>query len=133
MEINNLPQTNSAFRESRFSDGHRRKTAVFADYFISPTQLLNQTNNFVMILSPEGKIKSVSSSFANLVGYSELEILTLQVEKLFSEGEFSIDLLPRHYYIKSCIVTKEKKSQKIIWRLLPDVLINSIVFMGYLE
>ena len=86
-----------------------------------------------MILSPEGKIKSVSNSFANLVGYSELEILTLQVEKLFAEGKFSVDLLPKHYYFKSCIVTKEKNSKKIVWRLLPDVLINSFVFIGYLE
>ena len=65
MEINNLPQTNSAFLDHRFSSEQKRKNGVFADYFISSTQLLNQANNFVMILSPEGKIKSVSNSFAN--------------------------------------------------------------------
>ncbi|MBL0328993.1 MAG: hypothetical protein IPP64_06165 [Bacteroidetes bacterium] len=133
MEINNLPQSNSAFLENRFSPEHSRKNGIFADYFISSTQLLNQANNFIMILSPEGRIKSVSNSFTNLVGYTELEILTLQMEKLFAEGAFSVELLPRYYYFNSCIVTKEKHSKKIVWRLLPDVLINSYVFIGYLE
>lgn len=89
------------------------------------------SKNHIAILSEDGLFKKISSSLSSLLGYSEEELRSIPIKDLAVTGDFRLENKATNYYFENRICGKSNISKVIRWRLLPDVLDNVIVLVGW--
>lgn len=86
--------------------------------------------NYIVVISASGYFNKVSLSFIKALGYSEVELLSVSVNKIVVEGGFILDNTARNYYFENTISCKGKNAKKIRWRLIPFVTDGAYAFVG---
>jgi PAS domain-containing protein len=130
MEMNKQNLSNSAFFDTAFLSAPLKKSTS-SDYFLTSSEVLHNTKNLVLVLSQDGRVKNMSASLSDLLGYSEDELLAGPVNNLLAQGKFVLSNQSPRYYFNSVIRCKGNVDRTITWRLVPDLFINAFVFVGW--
>ena len=96
-----------------------------------PDNIFQDSKNHIVVISNTGHFKKTSNSFFNLLGYSDIELLSISVKGVVVEGDFIFDNKATSYYFTNTICGPNKKSKKVKWRLIPDVMEDAYVFVGW--
>lgn len=73
----------------------------------------------------------VSTSFTDFLGYTREELLGTPLKSLIIKGDFPKQNKIDRYYFENKICCKDGTTKKIKWRLIPDVLEDNIVYVGW--
>ncbi len=130
MELNKQNSGHSIYFERSYTSGSLKKSTC-SDYFFTSTEVLQNSQNFILILSQDGRLKNMSGSLSNVLGYSEDELLAGPVNNLLAQGQFVLNNQLSDYYFQSKFRCKGGDERTIVWRLIPDLLINAFVFVGW--
>lgn len=87
--------------------------------------------NYLVVISENGYFNKVSASLMQILGYSEVELLAISINKILVNGEFILDDSTSCYYFENAICSKEKKTIKFKWRLIPFVNEGAYAFVGW--
>lgn len=66
-----------------------------------------------------------------ILGYSEVELLSISINKILVDGKFILNDSISCYYFENAICSKEKKTIKFKWRLIPFVNDGAYAFVGW--
>ncbi len=131
MEVNEQNISSSIYFEKTFAFSNSVKKSACSDYFFNPTEILQNSQNFILILSSEGKPQKISNSLYSALGYSDDELVNSNANRLLILGEFVLNNNVSSYYFDSVIKCKGGINKKITWRLIPNLLINEFVYIGW--
>lgn len=131
METNEQNISNSISFDNRSAFNQSLRKNVCSDYFFTPSEILENSKNFILILSNEGKPQKISWSFYSALGYANDELINSSTNKLLILGEFALNNNSSSYYFDSVIKCKGGINKKITWRLIPNLLINEFVYIGW--
>ena len=131
METNEQNISNSIYfdKPSAFSQSSRKN--VCSDYFFTPSEIFQNSSNLILILSSDGHLQKMSNSLCSALGYSEDELISQQANKILILGKFVLNNNSSSYYFESLISCKGGINKKITWRLIPNLLINEFVYIGW--
>ena len=96
-----------------------------------PNNIFEHSKNHLVVISKSGHFKKISSSFFNLLGYSDIELLSISVKETVVVGSFIFDNKSPNYYFTNTISSKNNKRKNMKWRLIPDVVEDAYVFVGW--
>lgn len=130
MERNDLQIATMSFGGNGYTHTPVRKSTC-SDYFLTSLEVMSQAKNFVVVLSQEWKVKKISRSLSEALGYSEDELLVKPFNSLLDEGSFVLKNQSPFYYFESKIRCKGDANRHITWRLIPDLFIDAFVFVGW--
>ena len=131
MEVNKKSTNSSIYFDNLSIVRESVKKNICSDYFFNPSEILQNSKNLVLILSGDGKPQKISRSLYSTLGYSEDELINLEANKLLILGEFVLNNNSTAYYFDSVITCKGGKFKNITWRLIPNLLIDQFVFIGW--
>lgn len=87
--------------------------------------------NYLVVISEKGYFNKVSSSLIKLLGYSEVELLSISVNKLVVDGKFVLEDTARNYYFENTICSKGNIAKRFKWRLIPYITEGAYAFVGW--
>ena len=93
--------------------------------------VFDTSKNYIVVISENGYFKKLSSSFIDLLGYSEEDLLPFAAEKIVLDGAFILSDSARNYYFETTIRCKDETYKRIKWRLLPYVSEGMYSFLGW--
>lgn len=93
--------------------------------------VFTNSKNYLVVISEKGYFNKVSSSLIEVLGYSEVELLSIAVNKVLKDGKFILEDTARNYYFENTIRSKENKDKKIRWRLIPYISEGAYAFVGW--
>lgn len=129
MEINEQNISRSIYLEKSVAFNNGVKKSVCSDYFFNPSEILQNAQNFILILSGEGKLQKISQSLYSALGYSDNEIVNSNAILIL--GKFVLNNNVSSYYFDSVVKCKGGINKKITWRLIPNLLIDEFVYIGW--
>ena len=89
------------------------------------------SKNFIIVLSAQGHLKKSSISFINMLGYSDEELLSMPFKNLVVDGNVFMQNKTGNYYFENTICCNNNTVKRIKWRLIPDVMEDCVVFVGW--
>lgn len=131
MELNEQNINNSIYFEKfhAFNRGIRKN--VCSDYFFNSSEVLQNAKNFVLIRSGDGKPSKISKSLYLAMGYSDDELRSNPGNEILFLLDFNLNNNGSSYYFNSVLKCKGGINKKIIWRFIPNLLINEFVYIGW--
>ncbi len=120
-----LPHSIYEYLNTLMLEQKKIETETFLD------TIFNSQNNLFIMLSFDGSIKKVSSALVKLLDYSEEDILVLPIKHLLLKGNFGLNGKFNNYYFQNIIIKKNKSLLPIKWRLIPDVLEDAYIYIGW--
>jgi hypothetical protein len=118
------------------NDAILNQLLLLASNELDPMLLLYQlqhAKNYLLIVSPEGNLIKASTSFIHSFAYAEHELLSIPLTELLINGTLVNSKRVTSYYFKTSMRCKNQVSKMVTWRLIPDVLTNSFVYLGWEE
>lgn len=131
MEVNKKSINSSIYFNNLSVVRESVKRNACSDYFFNPSEILQNSKNLILILSLDGKPQKISQSLYSTLGYSDDELMNSNANKLLILGEFMLNNNSTTYYFDSVIKCKGGINKKITWRLIPNLLIDQFVFIGW--
>lgn len=89
------------------------------------------SQNYLVVISEKGYFNKVSASLIELLGYSEVELLSISVNKIVVDGKFVLEDTARNYYFENTICSKSNIAKKFKWRLIPYITEGAYAFVGW--
>lgn len=131
MEVNKNDINSSIYFNNLSVVRESVKKNACSDYFFNPSEILQDSKNLILVLSIDGKPQKFSKSLYSTLGYSDDELINSHANNLLIIGEFVLVNNSTTYYFDSVIKCKGGINKQITWRLIPNLLIDQFVFIGW--
>lgn len=101
-----------------------------------PYLFVQYSKNYMCIIGQDGHLKKVSSTFCEVLGYSEEELFSRPFREFMviagqETAGSALGTGNMNYYFEKTLYCKNGQVLKINWRSVPDIAENAVLLVGW--